>query len=198
MVASLEYEVVPEVASIVAVLSSGQLFSSPNLASLSNVVDDEVGDDDENSNRNKLYELFRIKHKKFRDERSDHLTILNIYGEWIKRRGTDLKFMKRDELYDWCWDNFLSMRCLVTSEKVQRQLIDVMPDVEDILIKSLSEESGLKKSRVISQLKKSDRILIAFCQGLFINAAKIHITRSLSRGDVVRGWTSVKEGIVVR
>lgn len=114
MVASLEYDVVPEVACILALLSSDNLYTSPNLQSF--IKNEEEDEDDEGTGQTaSLYELFRLKHRKFRDETSDHITLYNVFGEWLKRRGTQVKIMRKDELYEWCWDNLLSMRYMLVT-----------------------------------------------------------------------------------
>eukprot|EP01054_Gregarina_sp_Poly1_P000793 Gregarina_sp_Poly_1__792@NODE_118_length_13642_cov_140_527956_g105_i0_p2_GENE_NODE_118_length_13642_cov_140_527956_g105_i0NODE_118_length_13642_cov_140_527956_g105_i0_p2_ORF_typecomplete_len830_score94_12Flavi_DEAD/PF07652_14/1_5e17DEAD/PF00270_29/6_7e14HA2/PF04408_23/3_6e12Helicase_C/PF00271_31/2_7e10Helicase_C/PF00271_31/9e03AAA_19/PF13245_6/6_4e07AAA_22/PF13401_6/8_3e06AAA_22/PF13401_6/2_8e03AAA_30/PF13604_6/0_00083ResIII/PF04851_15/0_021AAA_11/PF13086_6/0_093AAA_11/PF13086_6/2_8e03AAA_5/PF07 len=183
-VASLHYDVVEEMAGILGLLSAEQVFTTPNLSSF-------VGNEDEKPMT--LYDFYRDKLKRFRDPTSDHITLLRVMSEWEKRRGYASKVMKKDELYDWCWDHSISMRALLTAEKIKRQLIDVMPDIE-AYAGDISPE--LLQQRM--HMNRKEKVLRALSEGLFLNSAKLHITHSVHAGKRIRGWTSAREGVVVR
>eukprot|EP01053_Blabericola_migrator_P004244 Blabericola_migrator_1__4243@NODE_22_length_22262_cov_139_742014_g19_i0_p1_GENE_NODE_22_length_22262_cov_139_742014_g19_i0NODE_22_length_22262_cov_139_742014_g19_i0_p1_ORF_typecomplete_len852_score163_63Flavi_DEAD/PF07652_14/0_4Flavi_DEAD/PF07652_14/7_6e13HA2/PF04408_23/2_6e13HA2/PF04408_23/4_2e03DEAD/PF00270_29/6_1e13Helicase_C/PF00271_31/1_7e10Helicase_C/PF00271_31/7_7e03AAA_19/PF13245_6/1_5e06AAA_19/PF13245_6/1_3e04AAA_22/PF13401_6/1_1e05AAA_22/PF13401_6/8_8e03AAA_30/PF13604_6/0_00083TniB/PF0 len=183
-VASLHYDVVEEVAGILGLLSSEQVFTTPNLSSF------QVDGDQKPMT---LYDFYATRLKGFRDSDSDHMTLLKLMFEWEKRRGYASKLMKKDELYDWCWDHSISMRALLTAEKIKKQLIDVMPDIEELV-----GEVPAAFLRVRMKMNRKERVLRALCEGLFLNCAKIHLVKSMHVGLKVKGWTSVREGVVVR
>lgn len=177
-IASLEYDVVEEVATILALLSAEQVYTVPKTA-----VEDQPDIT--------LADVYKIKHRKFRDISSDHLTLTNVFAAWKKRRGSDPRLFRKEELYDWCWDNQLSMRALLTAEKIQRQLIELMPEIE-MIVGTPTDPRFLESVR---HMRKRERVLRTLCQGLFINSAKLLISKSMSKA---LGWTSAREGIIVR
>lgn len=205
LVEALTLDVVPELAAILALLSTEQLITTPNPRLLQMQQGGDGGGDDEEEDEaehdpSALAELFILRHKTFRDDDSDHITLLNIYNQWLQRRGNDpTKLLNKERLYGWCIENFLSMRSLITAERVQQQLIDLMTEVESAVTGGKGE---VVPSPETSLMRRKERVLRALCAGCFVNTAKLHISGSLKggvpMGAVVKGWTSVKEGIVLK
>lgn len=68
----------------------------------------------------------------FAHSQGDHLTLLNAYQAYDK--------LSRDERRDWCWNNFLSERALISADNVRRQLTGIMAKL-DLPLLSNSEKS---------------------------------------------------------
>lgn len=87
-------------------------------------------------------------------------------------------------------------RSLLTAERIQQQLIDSMKDVEQALTEGRGE---VALSPDVHSMRRKERVLRALCSGCFLNAGKLHISMSSkSKEPLVKGWTSVREGIVLK
>lgn len=54
----------------------------------------------------------------FRDLKSDHLTLLNVFHAWASEENSGRR--------DWCYSNFINSRVMVNAENVRNQLLRIM------------------------------------------------------------------------
>ena len=65
---------------------------------------------------------------------SDHITLLNAYAEYDRQQDKDKK--------QWCWDNFISDRAMISAANVRHQLIGIMRKLDLPVISSDTKGDG--------------------------------------------------------
>ena len=103
---SPDYGCSAEIVTIVACMSGGQIFLRPRETA-------------------KLADAAKAQ---FSHHESDHLTLLKAFNEYDQ--------ISRDEKRQWCWDNFISERSMISVMNVRRQLIGIMKRLDVPLVSS--------------------------------------------------------------
>ncbi|KAG6860462.1 DEAH-box ATP-dependent RNA helicase prp43 [Termitomyces sp. Mi166 len=70
----------------------------------------------------------------------DHLTLLNVYNQYVTRDGANLRIDKHDK--NWAWTHYLSQRALMQADNVRAQLQRTMEKF-DIELVSITDERKL-------------------------------------------------------
>lgn len=75
-------------------------------------------------------------HKNFWSIHGDHLTLLNVYNQWVET----------DYSVDWCYENFVQIRALTRARDIRDQLEALMERVEVELISNAGDHVAIRKS----------------------------------------------------
>jgi ATP-dependent RNA helicase DHX8/PRP22 len=125
LISSVEMNCSDEVVTIVAMTSAQNIFHRPKNAQ-------DKADQ---------------KRKRFMDPSGDHITLLNVYTEWVRNSRSS----------NWCMENFIQPRVMTRVNEVRSQLIEIL---------------GRHRQRVISCGKNTTIVRQAFCSGFFRNSAR--------------------------
>jgi len=87
-------------------------------------------------------------HKNFWNKSGDHLTLLNVYNQWIETNYST----------EWCYENFVQARSMRRARDVRDQLAELVQRVEVNLVEQTNDDLKIRK---------------AICSGFFFNASKI-------------------------
>ncbi|BFU21332.1 pre-mRNA-splicing factor ATP-dependent RNA helicase PRP43, putative [Entamoeba histolytica HM-3:IMSS] len=96
LIASIDYNVVDEISTIVSLLNVPSIFYRP-----------KEQEEKSKADAAKAY---------FNDHESDHITLLNTYNAWIEN-GKDSK---------WAWNNYVNQRALKQAESIKNQLLGIL------------------------------------------------------------------------
>jgi hypothetical protein len=96
---------------------------------------------------------------RFNDSTGDHLTLLNVYEEWVADGRSK----------DWCFSHFIHFRAIRNAAKVREQLVDIMRRLKLPLVHC----PVVKKSRRIDPLP----ILRSLATAFYVHTAKRHPQR---------------------
>lgn len=129
---SPEYRCSAEIVTIVACLSVPQIFLRPREAA-------KAADEAK---------------AQFTHQESDHLTLLRVYNEY--------DMLSSKERKQWCWDNFISERAMISATNVRNQLLGIMKRLDIPIISSDVKGDG---SFASSDLRK------AMTAGMFMQTA---------------------------
>ncbi len=129
---SPEYNCSAEVVTIVACLSVPQIFLRPREAA-------KAADEAK---------------AQFTHSESDHLTLLHVFNEYNMVAEKDRK--------QWCWDNFISERAMISASNVRSQLLGIMKRLDVPILSSDIKGDG---SFASSDLRK------ALTSGMFMQTA---------------------------
>lgn len=74
--------------------------------------------------------------KNFFHHKGDHLTIMNLYNQWVAS----------DYSVQWCYENFVQYRSMKRARDVREQLVSLMERVEIEMVTSLSDDTNIRKA----------------------------------------------------
>ena len=132
IISSPEYGCSEEILSIVACMSVPQIFMRPR----------------ENG---KAADEAKAQ---FANDLSDHLTLLNAYAEYST--------VPKDDRKQWCWENFINDRSIVSAGNVRKQLVGIMKKLELPLVSTDPQGKGHYDYRAIR---------MALTAGMFMQVA---------------------------
>lgn len=87
-------------------------------------------------------------HKNFHSLQGDHLTLLNVYNQWVET----------DYSVEWCYENFVQIRSLKRARDVREQLESLLERVEVRLLSNPNDHVSIRK---------------AIASGFFFNTARL-------------------------
>lgn len=124
---------------------------------------------DENKEKDYLVRKFNTARGKFIHKLGDHLSILNIYDSYVKKK----KLFENDtsKLYQWSYENFLKSdlldKAIKQYKKYKYQINNLIKDIDYIDL-----ELGYNKN--VDRLKLNDRIIYCIVQGFKLNTARLN------------------------
>lgn len=74
--------------------------------------------------------------KNFFHPKGDHLTLMNIYNQWVES----------DYSVQWCYENFVQYRSMKRSRDVREQLVGLMERVEIEMVSGIADDTNIRKA----------------------------------------------------